>query len=550
VETSSRPLLTVRAALNVPAFRLGSPEVLAGRSRLDTPVRWVHAGEVPNIAALLNGGELLLSTGMGIGSAAGEQQRFVGALHECGVAGFALELGTTFRVVPRTLVREAEARELPLIALRHQVRFVEITEALHTEIVNRRFALLRRGDEIHRRFTQLMLEGAGVPEVLSALARTINNPVALVKFGEGIVYHATCEADDGEVLAAWQERSGDGDKPECIALPVPVGGGEAWGTLEALAIDSPLDEFDRVAIERAVPLIALTLLRRREEEVLAVRERGNFLSRLLESGLDEAEAASRSAAMGFRPALPLMLPFTVALRSSPDGRAVTEDTTWALLWRDVRTELGSCHIPVIAGIRPYERDMLMVVGLATPERRGDLAGRVAAVVRRASERHLGPGATVIAAGAAVRTWSALRDALRETADAAAAARRAPPREWHDATRPDLDRFLWRVRETADLRSLVHRRLGPIVEYDRAHRSSLLETLETYFANGGHKAATARALHLERQSLYNRLDRIQELLGERLDDEDTYLTVHLALRGRAHLLAGHDRRPPPGASVMT
>ena len=55
--------ITVQRALELPGLRGGLPEVVAGGERLDRTVRWVHAGEVPNIASLLKGGELLLTTG-------------------------------------------------------------------------------------------------------------------------------------------------------------------------------------------------------------------------------------------------------------------------------------------------------------------------------------------------------------------------------------------------------------------------------------------------------------------------------------------------------
>ena len=59
--------------------------------------------------------------------------------------------------------------------------------------------------------------------------------------------------------------------------------------------------------------------------------------------------------------------------------------------------------------------------------------------------------------------------------------------------------------------------------------ALLDTLEAYLAAGGRKAEAARALHLERQSLYLRLRRIEETLGVSLDDEDVVLGLHLAVR---------------------
>lgn len=43
--------ITVRQALELPGLRGGVPEVLAGADRLDRTVRWVHTGEVPNIAS-------------------------------------------------------------------------------------------------------------------------------------------------------------------------------------------------------------------------------------------------------------------------------------------------------------------------------------------------------------------------------------------------------------------------------------------------------------------------------------------------------------------
>ncbi|HEY9437854.1 MAG TPA: PucR family transcriptional regulator ligand-binding domain-containing protein, partial [Streptomyces sp.] len=66
--------ITVRRALDLPGLRGGLPEVMAGAEGLDRTVRWVHAGEVPYIASLLKGGELLLTTGLGLGTRPAEQR--------------------------------------------------------------------------------------------------------------------------------------------------------------------------------------------------------------------------------------------------------------------------------------------------------------------------------------------------------------------------------------------------------------------------------------------------------------------------------------------
>lgn len=84
--------------------------------------------------------------------------------------------------------------------------------------------------------------------------------------------------------------------------------------------------------------------------------------------------------------------------------------------------------------------------------------------------------------------------------------------------------------------MVDRRLGPLLAHDRRRRHALLPTLEALCANGGHKAQTARVLHLNRQALYHRLERIERLLGVDLDEPRELLTLHLAVEARRFLSA--------------
>jgi PucR family transcriptional regulator, purine catabolism regulatory protein len=529
---------TVRAALQVPPMRVGLPEVLAGQDHLDRAVRWVHAGEVAHMPALLKGGELLLTTGMGIGSTAADQRRFVQALAERGVTALAVELGAALPEVPRALVAEAESHGLPLIAIRREVRFVEITEVIHREIVNRQVVLMRRGDEIQQRFTDMMLDGAGIPELLGALAETIANPVFLEKSDRGVVYHATHHSPDAQALAAWDEVSRGAETPAHAALPVRTGGGEAWGRLWALGLDSPLEELDRVAVERAVGLIALALLRSRQEDVLAVRQPGRFLSRLLESDMEEAEAREGAAAIGFTTSPKWLLPM-VATRSGRSGGG-GQEAIWALVWRDLRRDLEGGAWPMLAGTLSLEQDLAIVIGLAAEHERPAVADRVATMLHAAADRHFAAAdAVTLGVGRLAGSWGAVSQGLREAVEAATAPASGDRRAWYDAGQADLGRLLWTLRDNREMRAFVDKRLGRLIEHDRNRSFKLLDTLRVYFAHNGHKAAAARVLHVERQSLYHRLERIEEVLGESLDDEDTYLGLHLALR--AHDQVAAERR---------
>jgi purine catabolism regulator len=537
---SDGAVMTVRAALALPPIRRGQPELVAGASALERPIRWVASGDVAWIARDLKGGELLLTTGLGIGRRAREQRDYIDALCERSVAAVAIELGEVLQEPPRALVEHAERRGLPVIALRRGVPFVEITEAIHSEIVNRQYAFLRRGDAIHRRFTDLVLEGQGIPEVMASLAAMISDPVVLENARGELLHHATHGAATEEVLAAWeaerrQRARGRDGAIASVSLPLPMGDGAESGRLTALAVDSPLDDYDRVAVERAVGVIALALLRARQEDELVLRGRGEFLAELAAGALEPGEARRRAESLGLVHRRATLLPLAVAIRQRPRR---SRGSVWAPIARPLRLEIDGIGLPALLGDRPREGDLLIIVGLGDPTDRAWVADRLAATIHAAADQELGGGhvATVAVAGA-VRDWEDAARALQDAADTAASARENRERPWHDASEPDVDRLLWVLRDSPDLRRFAERRLAPLLDHDVRRKNKLLPTLDALCEHNWQKAAAARALHLQRQALYHRVERIARLLAADLEDPRTRFGLELAVRAHRNATRG-------------
>src|SRR3954453_14614980 len=87
-------------------------EPAAGEAGLDRPVRWVHISELVDPTPWLSGGELLLTTGMGI---VGGGPEYVRCLHEHGLAALGVGTGVGgLETVPREMAQEAEERGFPL----------------------------------------------------------------------------------------------------------------------------------------------------------------------------------------------------------------------------------------------------------------------------------------------------------------------------------------------------------------------------------------------------------------------------------------------------
>ncbi|MFJ3643247.1 PucR family transcriptional regulator [Streptomyces sp. NPDC090108] len=533
--------ITVRRALELPGLRSGLPEILAGADRLGRTVRWVHAGEVPNIASLLKGGELLLTTGYGLGTRPADQRAFVRTLAERGIAALVVELGPRFTRLPAALVDTARAAGLPLVQLHREVPFVAVTEEIHTEIVNGHYALLQRAEEVHRRCTEALLGGGGVPQVLGILADFGGNPVFLETADGRLLYAAGTGPEGADPLQVWEGLRGphkDVPPPAgSVLVDVPGGGtgagpGAVRARLVLLPVRTPLAPVHRIAAERAAGILAVVLMQARQEEELAARGRGDFLTDLAEGRITAEAAPAQARVLGFRPGDGPLLPVVMRV-----GDVLSPGGGWALLARAVAEELAAVGLPVLLGVRPVEGRVPVLLGLRAEPERAAVADKVAAALRAGAERAgmLRPGSRppVVVVGVA-GGWAAASAGLRHAAETAAAAQGLPDRPWYDARRMDTDLLLWRLRDHPDLAAFVDRAIGPLRDHDRRARPPLLPTLETYLAHAGRKAETARELHLNRQTLYNRLARIGELLGTDLDDPQTVLALSLALRARRHV----------------
>jgi purine catabolism regulator len=525
--------LTVRVALELPALRAGAPEVVAGADSLDNPVRWVHVAERPTVSSALSGGELLISEG-NLFSTEIKDRRFIAELAERGVAGFILELGEVYTTPPRHIVQEFESHGIPLILLHVQLPFIEVTEAVHRQLVSHELVLLEPSHRLQDRLTKLLLTGGGIPDVLEVVSDVVGNPVVLEREHGGFGYHARSGLSDREIGVGWEQYIRQLDSsPTASEAPVVVGG-QPEGRLVALGLRRPVTEEDRVAVVRAADLIGLAIMRDRHQDSLAARAQRGFLTAVQQGDVAPHLAETRAAAVGFQS--PVLLPLSVTMARHHRSRPVTlEDRAWRRVWDEAATEFYNRHMPLIVDQGRSGEVTLAVLGIEDVTQRAAAAHRAATIVMAAAERHLGEKqGAVLSVGPAVHTWHGVAEGLQVSIDALDGAVNSPPRPWHDATDLDLDRLLWSLRENPDLERFARLRLDALIQHDKRHRTQLLKTLRTLLDENGRKAETARVLHLERQSLYNRVERIEAILGVDLSDADARLGLHLALRVLPHV----------------
>ncbi len=388
----------------------------------------------------------------------------------------------------------------------------------HTEDVE-------RTAQAHDRLLELIVAGGGVEGITRALGEVLGGWVVLVDADgqrRGAYGPVPCpSADDPDdaseldrlgirALVEAADRSGraavDGDRYAVIVRArhagraVLTGAGVATGSI---------GEADQRIVERASVVTALVLLFEHDTRLARQRAVSDLVSDVVAGQLDHTEALRQLRREGLDPSRSFCL---VVLRPTdrPIGSLVLAAGTVAGPGSLVG-EHRSLAVALVAGGDP-----------------GQAARRLVDLVRGFGE----------VTAAAVGPLTGLRGIPAGFAEArrTVEAMRALGRRGQTATAGDLGFAGLVVGSDPDVADYVRRVLGPLLDYDAAHDTELLSTLEAWFANGRSAHRAADPLHVHVNTVSQRLARIAALLGPSWTEAEPALELQLALRMRRLLTA--------------
>ncbi len=489
--------------LSLPAVAAASPRVVTGDPQACL-VRWVHSSEVFEMGPLLLGGELLLTTGLGLrGHAPADLERYVDGLADAGLAALGLEVGRTFAEVPAAVVQAAERRRVTVVELREVVPFEAYVQAFHELVKDREMGALWRGERIWDDLLAVVTDGWGMHALIQRVADLADCP-ALLRSADGRLVASSADAP---------EPTG-ADPQESRGVEV---GGTGRGTLTLLGGQS---EMAKAVLDRAPRAVGLELLRTGASHD---RLASGLLRDIAHHRLPSAEEVrSRCELAGF-PATSDRRVVAVAVAAD---RRMPRSALASLAAGACREAFGAC----LAG----EVDDEVVLALRVPT--GGEEGlrprleQMTAQLGRTVEPATGHTVAAVGAGSAVDGVEELAQSIRQALEVIAIARRlGTSRATLLARDLGIYRLLAHFQSEPELSVFQREQLGPLLDHDAAHGTELVHTLDTYLRRGLVKSATAAALAIRRQTLYNRLARIDEVLGGRsISDHDRRTALSLAL----------------------
>ncbi|MFI9158081.1 helix-turn-helix domain-containing protein [Kitasatospora aureofaciens] len=391
------------------------------------------------------------------------------------------------------------------------------------ELVRAHSAAVQRAEQAHDRLTDLVLRGAEVPDVAAAVAHLLDGEIAVLDAeGEPLAGRPAPAAGLAGAAAASRAEGRSVRHGELWVCAV-LAGHDTLGTL-VLRGRPDLDDADRRLFERAGVVTALLLLLRRSVAETENRVRGELLTDLLTAPeRDPAGLTARGRRLGVDLARPhLVLVAEPADRDDDDrGRLAGAARRYLFGSRGVSAEHGEAVV-LLVPVAPGDTDDPEHTAESTARHAAERLARLAGfpVTVGAGRSAAGPAELAASYGEGLRCVRALRVLGRAGEGASARA---------------LGFLGVLLGDGHDVDGFVGAALGPLLAYDARRGTELVRTLRAYFDCGGSLTRAKDELHVHVNTVVQRLDRVEALLGRDWNQPERSLELQLALR--LQLLSG-------------
>jgi sugar diacid utilization regulator len=414
------------------------------------------------------------------------------------------------------------------IALENASLFQETRDSMlrlmeASRLIEEQNAALERATEMHERLTELVLIGGDLPGLAAAVSDVLGRDVVVTDVAGGVLARAVVGGDGGsaplepapdlvdlvvEAVSTRRTLASAGETGGAHVTPI-VAGESALGAL--VLPGSAVSAADARALQRAAMVTALLWVTQRAQDEAENRVRGELLAELLQAGPVDLEAVVRRAALiGVDLTHPVVV--LVAAAASPAGlsRLRSDAVSFVTSRHGLLTVQSNALVMLLPGTDPDE------------------------LARAAAQRLSAGSGEQVTVGAAgdVDDLHRLRVRVRE-AERCLRALQLLKRSGEGASARRLGMYALLVTEAGEelAQLFVHQRLGELEQYDAERGTSLLESVEQYFEHDGNVAQAAQSLFVHGNTLYQRLERVDTLLGPAWRSGDQALEMRLALKLR-------------------
>jgi purine catabolism regulator len=382
-------------------------------------------------------------------------------------------------------------------------------EAINSQLVSESAAHLQQADQASHAMAVELAHGGSLDRILAVLAAATGSEVVLTSTAGAALASAE---PNGHLTEPGPASSREDGNP--IHVEVPVRGIPSARLTVYVRGDNDVN-LARIAANRSVDILALALLQRMPPGLKEMA--GAALIRAMDSGKQNWRLQELAPAAGIAVTAQVV---AVVVRS-PASKQLRKDVERLL-------DPGGQH-----GASYADNAELLALGVLRSgnvhdERQKIVDGLQSLEVPEGTVSAVGP----VASGIASAPWSLSEARLTlELASDVGLSRpvATAPGRVLDAQAFAVERLAVQAMDEARRRDFVNQQLAAVLEHDAQRHSQLAVTLRVWLDSGCNTAQTARELHVERQSMHQRLQRIFSLCGGDPRGTGRLPALHLAAR---------------------
>jgi len=183
----TKEVLTVKEALKSEYLESAGAVVAAGKGGLDKTVKWAHILEITQCKDYVNGHELILTTGAGWKSK-NDPLVFVRQLIAKNVTALCIQLGEKFNDfksaddIPTEILEEAGSNDFPLILIpeNYECRYVDLMHSLHTMIINKDYKVYLEQEKFLNNLQQILTNPHDTTDILHYIHSSLDVSTAYI----------------------------------------------------------------------------------------------------------------------------------------------------------------------------------------------------------------------------------------------------------------------------------------------------------------------------------------------------------------------------------
>jgi purine catabolism regulator len=523
--------LTIRDVLDRPSFQ--KARILTGSESVHRQVKWVHILEVTQFQQLLNGGELILTTGLQWRKNGKKGITFLKELIAAKVSGLCVEVINIDNGIPQEMLEYARRHQFPIIIFEEEVRFIDLTQDVNMILMNSQYQLLSDLEEFSQKLNHTLLLPNSFKRVLRLLHEYLDVQVLyLAKNREEIVFIPPVNERNKRsylsMIDAYHENGLENQSkhfhaPNMSFVGQPI---QAFGRKLADLIIfpelKPISEYELLVLDRCATAISQDLLRLLYMEESRKQKEQQWVHAWLKKKHHREEIQVQLSTLG--------------LSEKPNGATVCicrmseyiDDSSFSyylVVFRDIFEQYGFF---VVAA---YEAKQVVLIllnrrGTNWKERLQSALNHLRQIdIIKSSTKRLafGVGAFVSELEKVPYSYQTAKETLyiQENAN-------LPHEQFYEDFH--VYRLVSVYSKLGGLEEFVEEYLGAVIAYDNEHKNDLLQTLIVIMESNGSKKMAAEKLHIVRQTLYHRLEKLQELLGDDFMEARKRVTIEFALYG--------------------